>query len=135
MAEIFRPTFGGKKPIVQTLERSGVPNPRPNEEIMAAFVSDVKFFTDNPQIIKNAVIQWNTITDYIFSLANFKKNDANVDLRRDTLQGTSLEQLCSYLLSTSENDWRARPSFYGAVILEMNLRLKRMGAVNNDLHE
>ena len=45
MAEIFRPTFGGKKPIVQTLERSGVPNPRPNEEIMAAFVSDVKFFT------------------------------------------------------------------------------------------
>jgi len=135
MAEILRPNFGRKGPSSQTVETAEIPASRSDEAMVDVLKADLIFLKGNLETIKQALARTDEITDFIFSIADFNKNDANIDIRREALQVTSLEQFCSYLLKTGKMDWKAKPSFYGAVILEMDVRLKLLGEIKKGLEK
>ena len=90
---------------------------------------DIYYFLKNIQRLLGVPKRVDEITNYIFSLKNFVKNDANIALRREGVALFTLEQLSDHILDSTEQDWKIRPSFYGAVILEYNSRIEKVKGV------
>ena len=87
---------------------------------------DFVYFMANLELLKKIPQRVDEITEYIFSLANFRKSDVNITLRREGIASEDLGQLANYILHSERTDWTVRPSFYGAVILEYNSRMERI---------
>ena len=98
--------------------------------------SDLEYFLGDMNRLKNASDRMEEITEFIFDrLKGFVKNDANIDLRRQGLANTKMEDLAEHILNSKESDWKTQPSFYGAAILEYQSRIDRMREVSGANNE
>jgi hypothetical protein len=94
-----------------------------------ALMADVLFAITHSERAIAACQHIDVITDYIFAMPGFTPNQANISLRRQGLAFHTLQQLCGFILDSNEFQWRKDPSFYGAVILELDLRTKAVKPV------
>ena len=70
---------------------------------------------------------------YLFGIADSQKKDDYVDLRKGGMQERSLEELCDYLGHSHKGLWQAQPHYFGALILEINERLKILEKACEDI--
>jgi len=131
MGEVVRPDFGNRVALHATLPKESVDGLANMPDVDRIFALDYVFMENprNRKRVAEAEQLSEDITEYIFGMADFNKNDRNVDLRRDTLKNTSLECLCDYLFKSDEHQWQVHPSYYGAIILEINERVEGIKAI------
>ena len=133
MATIYRPTFGKREePVVvekTSDSKSQAIDPGFDErtnQMIRILMADVEYLRDNDantERVWNACKRGDEITNYIFAMERFHKKDESVELRQNTLATISLCVLAGYLLDSHEHQWNTQPHYFGAIILEMNMRL------------
>ncbi len=117
MAEIFRPTFGKKGEDVQEV---------PSEQLAEPILSDAEYTEQHGDLIARVVQIESDYADFLESLEQGAVDTANVELRRQGLKSMSLQQLCNIWLTSRETDWKMKPSFYAAMVIERYLRSKAL---------
>jgi hypothetical protein len=92
------------------------------------FAADVTYLVQNMETFSKIPGKIDEITNYVFSLKDFAKNDANIALRREGVAVFPLSALVDHMLKSAETDWKNKPSFYGAVILECHARMLKINS-------
>lgn len=86
-------------------------------------VEDVIYLLKNFDQFLSASEQLNTIITFLQDkLRGYTPDKGSINLRRQGLVNSSLEDLMGHLLNSTENEWKMRPSFYSALILEYQAR-------------
>lgn len=129
MGDIVRPSFGNRSPVATEKPDRDAPVVELSEGVadvatLKLLADDTFYVRENKERVTEGCQRGDEITDFIFSMANFRKKDESVELRQGQFALTSLEDLCGYLLDTNQFQWRSKPHYFGAIILEMNKRLE-----------
>ena len=129
---IIRPAFGKKASVEKVPEpdpKSDYILPDPDApplegEALERAQRDLLFALANMEYVRSTRDLITEIGDYIFSLKGFSPHGDNIKLRRQGLQSSSLEDLCAQARNSSEQQWAAKPSFFGALTLEHHYRVQ-----------
>ena len=141
MAEIIRFPFGNKKPAEKPAEENRQAHVTDladedddpvadlsqfTPEQLRAMTVDLLYIGQNKDHVSAMRDKLEQITDHIFSLRDFAPNKANIRLRREGLNAHTLQEICE-LVDTANNplQWQTDPSYYGALMLEYDRRVKR----------
>ncbi|MBX9765263.1 hypothetical protein K2X83_01335, partial [Patescibacteria group bacterium] len=92
-------------------------------------VGDTLFVLHNSSRAIEACRKIDVITVYVMDECGIQPNQAEMDIHQASLSGHVLSQLCDFILDSPEDDWRKRPNFYGAVIMELDARTKAVQSV------
>lgn len=124
MGDVVHGTFGGKPREVMVLLKAEPEDG--NEEFSVEetkiFLADLPYYAIYIERVSSAIAKADDITDFISEVGNLKKNHKFLDLPRATMRLTPIEELCKHVLDSAEFEWRERPYFYGAAILELYQR-------------
>ncbi|MEK7854664.1 MAG: hypothetical protein AAB288_01125 [Acidobacteriota bacterium] len=128
---VVRPVFGQK--------RSAAPTPVPvaeqeqgeielfdmptDSEAIQRVSIDLMYIMQDMDHVQRVRDYISEATDFIFAMANYQKSDANIKERQIAMQHFTLEQICVEIMKSSQADWQSRPSHFGALMLEYQIRV------------
>ncbi len=118
---VVRPAFGAQKAIT-------VENTAPVSEVDTSadgtydFEEDIEYCLQNLELVWQAHLRGDEMTNYLFDDVKYNKNDGSLQLRRPIVSTYTFEQFCTRLLTSSRAEWRAQPAFFGALFVEFHER-------------
>ncbi len=130
--KIIRPQFGkGRKagentePIVAPSKNTQEPvqGPVGSAEFNQLIYNDYQFTKNNRKDVIAALRRCEEATTYIFDVVHYRKNDESVALRQGAIGKMSLKEMCTRVSGSGPLQWREKPAFFGAIVLEMDWRL------------
>lgn len=86
-------------------------------------LDDSEFFEKNGELVSRVVKEAGTMERMISRIPGFSRNERNVGIRMQGLKETPLSALCESILTSTQNMWREKPSYYLAVISELSGRI------------
>jgi hypothetical protein len=92
-------------------------------------IGDTLFVLHNSSRAIEACRKIDVITVYVMDECGIQPNHAEMGIHQASLSGHALSQLCDLVLDSPKDDWKARPNFYGAVIMELDERTKAVQSV------
>lgn len=130
MSEVIRPRFGSKQPL-SPISEVLVLHPPSHEGVANRVKKDIDFLKIHRSKVHDALNRVDAIIESIFPAIDGDNGNTNVTHIRffELIRRTSLEGLCAHVLTTEARDWKARPSFYGTVIVDMSFRIKMIGEI------
>ena len=129
---VIRPQFGkGKKSLegAEQVPESNKKTPQPEQgsvgspEFNERIYNDYLYTKTNRPDVVTALRRCEEATSYIFDVVKYRKNDESVALRQGAIGKMSLKEMCARVSESGPLQWREKPAFFGAIVLEMDWRL------------
>lgn len=90
---------------------------------------DTLYVMSNSERAIQACKHIDTITDFVFSIPGFEPNAQQIELLGHEVRLYPLSKICDRILDSKESEWKANPSLFGALILELDERTKAVKEV------
>lgn len=94
-----------------------------SKEFNELIYKDYLYTKSNRPDVLSALRRCEEATSYIFDVVNYRKNDESVALRQGAIGKMSLKEMCARVSESGPLQWREKPAFFGAIVLEMDWRL------------
>ncbi len=98
------------------------------EHVSPSVREDCVYVLLNKETVRHATqVKSERATNFVFDeLKGFVFNENDINLRREGLKQHRAEDLVKIMNASEKQEWAAHPHFYGAVILELDQRLKEV---------
>lgn len=117
---IVRPQFGART--TDTLEKAATLDASASTDEPYDFEADIAYCLANFDLVWQAHLQGDVMTNYLFDDVGYSKSDNSLQLRRPVVSTYTFEQFCDRLINSSSVEWRAQPAFFGALFIEFHER-------------